>query len=252
MKFWNAAKIGAAVVVVTAVGGVIYWLVKVNNPPITTSSLLEAQGYIEVVPPSNFYGPGTINTIETLSGGKFSLHPTCNIDPSLISKTTIESRTIDYSLNQALSKHFDISAKIKNLLSSASQAQAKNIDISFRNVSILMMSDESLWNLRRQLITNECQEAIALNIQHGGIVCQTEAVIKADVVYDISYNEKLNVEDLAKLTKEIAQKLQLEADSHGGNSITGKGLFYGIRLDQNGIILNTSPEASATDCRIRA
>ena len=64
----------------------------------TITAILSETGYFEVVPPSTFGGPGTINTIEYLSNGRLELHPTCDVDPTLLADKIRKSPTVDLSL----------------------------------------------------------------------------------------------------------------------------------------------------------
>lgn len=70
----------------------------------TITAILSETGYFEVVPPSTFGGPGTINTIEYLSNGRLELHPTCDIDPALLADKIRKSPTVDRDLKQSLEK----------------------------------------------------------------------------------------------------------------------------------------------------
>ncbi|MGD5712543.1 hypothetical protein QUT19_22670, partial [Xanthomonas citri pv. citri] len=78
----------------------------------TITAILSETGYFEVVPPSTFGGPGTINTIEYLSNGRLELHPTCDVDPNLLVNKIQKSRTMDRDLKQSLEKKLDVSAQV--------------------------------------------------------------------------------------------------------------------------------------------
>jgi hypothetical protein len=73
---------------------------------------LKEQGYWEIAAPADFYVPGTINTIEVLTGGKMVLHPTCTIPTDLLATMTIKSRGVDGAWKQGLDKTFDGSAEV--------------------------------------------------------------------------------------------------------------------------------------------
>jgi len=207
----------------------------------TITAILSETGYFEVVPPSTFGGPGTINTIEYLSNGRLELHPTCDVDPTILTGKIQKSPTIDRDLKQTLEKNLDVSAQVRDKLSAvAGMQQVDSIHLKLENASILLISDESLISTRNALLKAECEDAITQNISSGGVVCQTRSVLEADVVYEIKYHNKISMEERAKLTSEIAAKLDLEAHEGEDDKVSGSQLFFGIRLSPNPIVLKTA------------
>lgn len=207
----------------------------------TITAILSETGYFEVVPPSTFGGPGTINTIEYLSNGRLELHPTCDVDPALLAGKIQKSPTVDRELKQSLEKNLDVSAQVRDKLSAvAGMEQVESIKLKLENANILLISDESLISTRNALLKAECEDAVTLNISSGGVVCQTRSVLEADVVYEIKYHNKISMEERAKLTSEIAAKLDLDAQQGVNDKVSGSQLFFGIRLSPNPIVLKTA------------
>lgn len=205
----------------------------------TITAILSETGYFEVVPPSTFGGPGTINTIEYLTNGRLELHPTCDVDATLLASKIQKSPTVDRDLKQSLEKNLDVSAQVRDKLSAvAGMQQVDSIHLKLENANILLISDESLISTRNALLKAECQDAIAQNISSGGVVCQTRSVLEADVVYEINYHNKISMEERAKLTSEIAAKLELDAQQGADDKVSGSQLFFGIRLSPNPILLD--------------
>lgn len=146
----------ALVALAIAVLGVLIWFIWPSGR--TRTELLQEAGYLEMVPPSKFHGPGTINTIELRSDGKVQLHPTCNIEDDRLAQYLIESPTEDHALVQYLNKGFDISAQIEGILSvNVDRNKTKKLFVSFQNVSILLMTDESLLLLQNEILRNTCR-----------------------------------------------------------------------------------------------
>lgn len=207
----------------------------------TITAILSETGYFEVVPPSTFGGTGTINTIEYLSNGKLELHPTCEVDPALLTGKIQKSRTMDRDLKQSLEKNLDVSAQIRDKLSAvAGMEQVDSIHLKLENANILLISDELLISTRNALLKADCEDAVTQNISSGSLVCQTRSVLEADVVYEIKYHNKISMEERAKLTSEIAAKLELEAHEGSDDKVSGSQLFFGIRLSPNPIVLKTA------------
>ncbi|APO50039.1 hypothetical protein LUI11_16880 [Bradyrhizobium diazoefficiens] len=207
----------------------------------TITAILSETGYFEVVPPSTFGGPGTINTIEYLSNGRLELHPTCDVDPALLASKIQKSRTVDRDLKQTLEKKLDVSAEVREKLSAvAGMQQVEAVNLKLENANILLISDESLISARNALLKAECEDAVAQNVSSGGVVCQTRSVLEADVVYEIKYHNKISMEEKAKLTSEIAAKLDLDVHQGADDKVSGSQLFFGIRLSPNPIVLKTA------------
>lgn len=202
----------------------------------TITAILSETGYFEVVPPSTFGGPGTINTIEYLSNGRLELHPTCDVDPTLLTGKIQKSRTVDRDLKQSLEKKLDVSAQVRDKLSAvAGMQQIEAVNLKLENANILLISDESLILTRNALLKAECADAVTQNVSNGGVVCQTRSVLEADVVYEIKYHDAISMEEKAKLTSEIAAKLDLDVHQGADDKVSGSQLFFGIRLSPDQI-----------------
>ena len=194
-----------------------------------------------MVPPSTFGGPGTINTIEYLSNGRLELHPTCEVDPALLAGKIRKSPTVDRDLKQSLEKKLDVSAQVRDKLSAvAGMQQVEIVHLKLENANILLISDESLISTRNALLKAECEDAVAQNVSSGGVVCQTRSVLEADVVYEIKYHNTISMEERAKLTSEIATKLDLDVHQGADDKVSGSQLFFGIRLSPNPIVMKSA------------
>jgi hypothetical protein len=244
----NLKWLGAAIAAFTTLTVLVVWLAwpQAKAP---ADFLLEA-GYLEIVPPSKFYGPGTINTVEFGDNGKVHLYPTCETDAvsELLTSKIHESDTTDRELLQSLKKRLDISEKTKEILASeAAISQTRSISLIFENVHILLITDEGLLSVRDALLKDSCEEAIQWNISNGGMVCQTRAVLEADVTYEMKYNDEVSVDEQARFSSEAAAKLDLVASQDSTNRISGRRLFYGIKLAPDAFTLKT-PDAKPTKC----
>ena len=113
--------------------------------PTTLNDVLNQYGYQEIVPPSKFHGPGTFNSVEQLSDQSVKLYPTCNMDPSVLSKLWEESPTVNHELMAQLSRGVAISSDLlKSLSISLSVSQAKDAHLSLQNMKILLLNEQSL------------------------------------------------------------------------------------------------------------
>jgi hypothetical protein len=214
------------------------------------SDLLKEQGYWEIAAPADFYLPGTIHTIELRSDGKIGLHPTCTMKGDELARMTVASRTVDRTWEQQLDKKFDVSGRMQAVLSGGMTAsKIAKVNLSFRNSSILQLTDEDLWRIQHDVVKDTCQEAIAWNLKSGGKVCQTRSALRGDLVYDISYRAGISADEKGKLTGDVAAALKLNVDQGRSDRMLGAGLIYGVSLSPRGLLLNI-PDAKSTDCRI--
>ena len=242
-RLWIGIGAGAV-----ALAAVALWFLT-SAPDRGLADLLEELGYREIAAPADFYVPGTIHTIETRADGKIALHPTCTIPTDLLAGMTFESRTVDRSWEHRLDKSFDVSAHVRNLLvGGVETGKVSRLELSLRNARILHATDEDLWRVQHQIIKDQCREAIDWNIRNGGLVCQTRAAMRGDLVYDIVYRDGVSVHEKGKLTAEVAASLKLDTDQQRADRMLGNGLIFGVKLMPAGIA--SSASAQPADCRV--
>src|SRR5262245_50729079 len=86
MGAWKKSKL--LVTGVVAMGALICWIWLTAPSGETMEGMLLKYGYLEMLPPSHFHGPGTINTIEVTSDKRIKLHPTCDMDAQYLATLT--------------------------------------------------------------------------------------------------------------------------------------------------------------------
>jgi hypothetical protein len=234
--------LGSGIFIAIALVIVVVWFTW-PRPKGTIAAILTETGYLEIIPPTTFSGPGTINTIELLGNGKVKLHQTCDVEPGLLADKIQKSQTIDRESKQSIEKTLDVSAEIRKKLEAvAGISQISFIHLKLENANILSVTDESLISARKSaLLKDNCAEAVMENVSGGGIVCQTRSVIVADVIYEIKYNDTVSIGERAKLTSEAAAKLNLDAREDVDDQISGHQLFFGVRLAPNPITVGPKP-----------
>lgn len=226
--FWVGSGVFSALVVIT----LVIWFAWPREKSL--ADILFEAGYLEITPPSTFSGPGTINAVEFRSDGKVALHPTCDMAPELLVGKMKKSQTIDRELTHLLDKKLNVSGEIKELFEAAIGINRINsVHLKLENTNILLVSDETLISARHALIKGPCEEAVIENIANGGRVCQTRAVLEADVSYEIEYNDTVSLDERARLSSQAAAKFNLKA--HSTDRITGRQLFFGVRLAPSAI-----------------
>src|SRR5262245_18468244 len=110
------------------------------------------------------------------------------MDAQYLATLTQVSSTMDALLVQKLNKSYNIAAQLKNMLSSeVGNQQVKDIVIQFKDVQIRLISEDRLLELQEKFIHGTCQKIIEWYLRNSGTMCQTLAVLEADVVYTIVY-----------------------------------------------------------------
>ena len=234
--------IGGGTFIAIALVIVAVWFTWPRQGKETITAILLETGYFEIVPPTTFGGPGTINTIEFLNNGKVEMHPTCEIEPGFLIDKIQKSQTVDRELKQSLEKKLDVSAEVREKLAAVTGiTQISSINLKLENTNILLITDESLISARHALLKGECEDAVIENVSNGGIVCQTRSVLEADVMYEIKYSDTVSIDERAKLTSEVAAKLNLDARQDADNRISGHQLFFGVKLAPKPIVIGSNP-----------
>jgi hypothetical protein len=200
------------------------------NPVNPVVPLLWEYGYIELVPPTRFFGPGTINTVETLPNGSLKLHPTCTMDKEVLIPLWQVSTTVNMSVAESVKNTLEAAVNAENVVTSgAAGEQIKRISVSLQNTRIITISDEDLLNVRQKHLKGTCEYAVTLNLQSGAKVCQTMEVLQADIVYRMHFADGLEIKQKFALTKLFAASLDLAAAESQTNVIRGDDLYYGVK-----------------------
>lgn len=235
-------RVGTGVLLALDILAVVVWFEWPREEP-TLADILSKTGYFELMPPSTFSGPGTINTVEYRSDGSLALYPTCDMPPKLLSNRTLTSQTVDHELTQSLDERFNVSGQVKKILEAVvGLNRIKSVHIKLENTNLFLVTGETLINARNALLKGSCQEAVIENISNGATVCQTSAVLKADFSYDIEYNDNVTIDEQARLNSAV--EVKLNAHQASANRITGHQLIFGVRLSPSPILPKASSDAA--------
>lgn len=224
-------RLAAAVLI--PLGVIIVWALTAPNS--TSKEIMGKYGYLDIVPPSTLHAPGTFNTVERLGEDSVQLHPVCKVDSEALSELTMTSETVDSVLRKRLSGSFKAKL-LKKLKSSLSGEQVKDVQLSLRNMRILLLTDEDLYELQEKYLKGSCEKAIIHNIEHGAEVCQAKAVIQADMVYRVFYTNSIGSEQQATVAEEIGASVESIVAHQGNNEYKGDGLYYGVRLSRDCLV----------------
>ena len=225
--------ITAAVILMPLVALIAWTIIGIDK---TKAELFHEMGYLEIVPPSTLHAPGSFNTVEYLDDSSVQLHPTCQLDSEALSGLTMVSKTVDRDIREYLSSRFRLEL-LNNLKTGLSGEYVQSVQLSLRNMRILLLTHEALFDLHEKYLNGPCERAIIHNIQNGGEVCQAEAIIQADMVYTVLYNSDTDSAQQKKVAEDIAASVDLNAKHQGKNEFKGYGLYYAVKLSKKCLVL---------------
>ena len=220
-----------------------YWISKPpENSPLTR--VLRDYGYVALTPPSRFFGPGTITTVETLPNGTLQLHLACKVDDDVLAAMWRKSTTLNRRLIADIKQTFDSSADALGAIRTRGAGKRfRGFDVSLQNISIVTMSYEDLIGVRSQYLKGNCEEAIIWNLRAGASVCQPEEVLQADIVYASESEDGLEAggefkraEQATAGSANVGQRVSETNDAHGDDLVLGVKvrLTHCFRLVGNG------------------
>jgi hypothetical protein len=248
--FWAIyLSAGAFVVVATVAAYNLFF--PINKPHgfgNTPAEVLNRNGYLEIRPATNFGGPGTIVTIDLKTDNFVMMHPTCNMDWTEVSSLWQSSPSVDTNIASELSGEFKLGL---DMLKQAGLDVGGNvineIDMTFTNTRVLVLSDESRFGLEAKYLKGDCLHAV-LRITEVDKKCVTQPIsaMQADINYHVNFSDKIDASDKAKILSKVSGALTTDGRTDTSDSIIGKALFVGMKLDGAWCIVpnNGEPEKS--------
>jgi hypothetical protein len=248
--FWAIyLSAGAFVVVATVAAYNLFF--PINKPHgfgNTPAEVLNRNGYLEIRPATNFGGPGTIVTIDLKTDNFVMMHPTCNMDWTEVSSLWQSSPSVDTNIASELSGEFKLGL---DMLKQAGLDVGGNvineIDMTFTNTRVLVLSDESRFGLEAKYLKGDCLHAV-LRITEVDKKCVTQPIsaMQADINYHVNFSDKIDASDKAKILSKVSGALTTDGRTDTNDSIIGKALFVGMKLDGAWCIVpnNGEPEKS--------
>lgn len=225
---------GAISIALVAVG--VGTIISEDQP--SPQLIVHNSGFAQVMPPGNFYGPGTINTVEPLEDGSLKLHPTCDIAEEDLVVHHRVSPTVERSFMSVVEGRInaEVSAKVLPSLGFAGK-EGQVVQLKLKNVSQILISDEWLFKIRDMYLTGACEQAIVHNLKAGATVCQTAFVLQVDLVYRVSRNLVLTAEQRGILEEKVKASLGIGGNSDHFEEMRGDSLYFGVRLMTECIVL---------------
>jgi hypothetical protein len=214
----------------------------------TPAEVLNRNGYLEIRPATNFGGPGTIVTVDLKTDNFVMMHPTCNMDWTEVSSLWQSSPSVDTNIASELSGEFKLGLDMLERAGLDVGANVINeIDMTFTNTKVLVLSDESRFGLEAKYLKGDCLHAV-LRITEVDKKCVTQPIsaMQADINYRVKFSNKVDASDKEKILSKVSGALATDGRTDTSDSIIGKSLFVGMKLDGAWCIVpnNGEPEKS--------
>ena len=139
---------------------------------------------------------------------------------------------------------------LPSLASTAVEASTgRAVYVQLKDVNFVHMTHQSLYELQEKYLTGACEEAIFHNLRAGARVCQTIAVLRADLVYRVSEEQALSTEQRAQIKAAVEAELEIRGGHGLSEEVLGDNLYFGVRLEQRCIKLPDQSEMEQTVAR---
>jgi hypothetical protein len=106
-------------------------------------------------------------------------------------------------------------------------SHVKSVAMTFRNAEVWEIPDSAI-EASLSRIGGNCQKAIDTRLAHHRIVAVVQSVLRADVVYDVDFDDAVGASVKATFMANLAAKLGGKVSSQTSTQVKGERLFWGI------------------------
>jgi len=240
----------AGLIAVVGVGG--YFVISAwgggGRTGITPADILRSNGYLEIRPATNVGGPGTLITIDVKTNDYVMVHPTCNMDWQEVTQLWQTSPTSDTEVAHQLEGEFKLGAQaLKEAGFDLSANAVEALSIKFQNTKVVWLSDETRMDLGSRYLKDSCLKAV-LQVTDKDKKCVTQPIsaMQADVAYRVKFSDGVAASEKAKVLGGISGTIAGSGGATGDDSVTGKALFVGLKLNGWCIVPNDGKQTGAS------
>jgi hypothetical protein len=194
---------------------------------------IEHFGYSEMQPPSTILPPGTIVYIQDTN--PFQGGIVCTQRAAVGENPPLEESQTESSSLKAMTKgNMKLGADYLQQIKADTRFEAvKDVSMTLSNVQVLEIPDSYVWDSVSKRSPG-CRKAMAARIAHHQKLTMIKSVLKADVTYNVSFSTETGLSAQAKVEaiKGLAANLGVDATTASENSLSGAGLYWGVRDDK--------------------
>jgi hypothetical protein len=191
-------------------------------------------GFLEIRPATQLTGPGTFVAVDKKTENYVMVHPLCNMDSAKLASLWQQSPGVA----KELAREYKIGANFLERAGLQFGGHAvKEIDIVFENTYVFFLTGENRIKLEKEYLKDDCLQAVqeASSIEK---LCVTQpfSEFQADIRYRVKFSDDITIDDKKKILGQVSVHAGGSSDS--GDTISGKGLFIGMKLNKWCIVPN--------------
>lgn len=145
-----------------------------------------------------------------------------------------ESATMNRTLQRAAKKGVSMKADVQSLATADVDVNAiESVSLTFKNSRLLALSDVDIQDLAYKRRDARCIRAVELRKAAGFTVTMISEALQADVDYTVNWSRtaKLSAEAKVAQLQALSAGLGLNAESATDKTMSGQGLFFGVKDD---------------------
>jgi len=206
----------------------------------TPTEVLKRIGFLEIRPATQLTGPGTFVAVDGKSESYVMVHPICDMDSTELASLWQSSPSVDTAIGNVLAGEFKLGASLLQDVGLDVGGHAiKEIDVKFENTKVFFLTGEDRIFLENKYLKDNCLQAVKhANSVEKQCVTQPFAELQADVLYRVKFANDIAAGDKAKIFGQVAADVATNGSSGSSDTIAGKGLFIGMKLNTWCIIPN--------------
>jgi hypothetical protein len=185
-------------------------------------------GFYPSTPPNILRAPGEIYRVS--SDGK-SYTMLCEVDPKRLVDVTRTSPTNNRVSSELRKARLGASADLlRNIKTKADAKLVETVSLELEDVEVLEVSLEQLAIIADESLKREtCDQAVRKYLEVGDYVCQGQQVLKATTKYTVAFDDTATGQ-LERTAGVIKLAYDADARVEGGQIVSGKNLYYGMKL----------------------
>ena len=197
------------------------------NPDKLNEAIVDI-GFYPITPPTSLRAPGSIYHVS--ADGKYYTM-LCEVQPERLIAVTRTSPTNNQVSSELRKARLGMSADIlQNIESKADAKLVESVKLELDDVAVLEVSLEQLAIIGDELLKRgTCDQVVRKYLEEGDYICQGQQVLKATTKYTVAFDDTAT--GLLKRTADLI-KFSYDSDAklEGGQIISGKNLYYGMKL----------------------
>jgi hypothetical protein len=197
------------------------------NPDKLNEAIVDI-GFYPITPPTSLRAPGSLYHVS--ADGKYYTM-LCEVQPQRLVAVTRTSFTNNQVSSELRKTRLGVTTDLlKNIESSAGAKLVEAVKLELDDVEVLEVSLEDLAIIADELLhRGTCDQEVRKYLQEGDYICQGQQVLKATTKYTVAFEDSAS--GALKRTAEVIQSTyDSDARYEGGQIISGKNLYYGMKL----------------------